>query len=396
MAEKKHIPAIRFKGFNDEWELRKLEDITNFLDEQRKPLESGIRKSGPYPYYGASGVIDFVKDYLFDEELILLSEDGANIIDRNYRVCFLANGKYWVNNHAHVLKSKDNYSNAFLCESLERLNYEKYNTGTAQPKLNQEVCRNIVISTPNVAEQTKIGSYFQNFDKLISLHQAKVDKLVNLKKAMLEKMFPKDGAHVPEIRFKGFDGAWEKSRFGDCVLIQRGGSPRPIESFITNEENGINWIKIGDVSKASRYITKTKEKIIPSGEKYSRRVYAGDLILSNSMSFGRPYIMAIEGCIHDGWLVIRDENKLFNLEYLLQLLSSDFMLEQYKALASGGVVINLNSELVQSTTVYVPILAEQEKIGAYFQNLDNLIALHQTELDKLNNLKKACLEKMFV
>jgi type I restriction enzyme S subunit len=252
------------------------------------------------------------------------------------------------------------------------------------------------ISIPEPSEQTQIGSYFQNLDKLISLHQAKVNKLVNLKKAMLEKMFPKPGADVPEIRFKGFEGAWGKKRFGECVLIQRGGSPRPIENFITNDEKGINWIKIGDVSTTSRYITKTKEKIIPAGEKHSRRVYAGDLILSNSMSFGRPYIMAIEGCIHDGWLVIRDENKLFNLEYLLQLLSSDFMLKQYKALASGGVVINLNSELVQSTIVYVPNVEEQEKIGSYFQNLDKLITLHQSELAKLNHLKKACLEKMFV
>jgi len=189
---------------------------------------------------------------------------------------------------------------------------------------------------------------------------------------------------------------WEQRKFGDCVLIQRGGSPRPIEDYITNDENGVNWIKIGDVAAGSRYITSTKEKIKPEGVKKSRCVEVGDLILSNSMSFGRPYIMQINGCIHDGWLLIRDEKKMFDLEYLLQLLSSDYMFNQYKALAAGGVVNNLNSELVQSTIAMIPSLPEQVVIGKFFSKLDNLITLHQRELEKLKNLKKACLEKMFV
>ncbi len=200
---------------------------------------------------------------------------------------------------------------------------------------------------------------------------------------------------VPQIRFKGFSGEWDIKKFGECVLIQRGGSPRPIENFITNNENGINWIKIGDVSTGSRYITQTKEKIIPEGEKHSRKVLIGDLILSNSMSFGRPYIMAIEGCIHDGWLLIRDEKKIFNLEYLLQLLSSEHMINQYKALASGGVVINLNSELVQSTNVFIPNKKEQTKIGDYFQRLDKLIEQKEKKYQKLKQFKKAMLSKMF-
>ena len=200
---------------------------------------------------------------------------------------------------------------------------------------------------------------------------------------------------VPELRFRGFSGEWEVKKFGACVLIQRGGSPRPIENFITNDENAINWIKIGDVSTASRYITKTKQKIIKEGEKHSRNVYKGDLILSNSMSFGRPYIMEIDGCIHDGWLLIRDEKNMFNLEYLLQLLSSDYMINQYKALAAGGVVINLNSELVQSTNVFIPDVKEQTKIGNYFQNLDKLIEQKEKKYQKLKQLKKAMLEKMF-
>lgn len=161
--------VLRKKKVND-WEQRKLGEVVEFLDTMRKPLEGAKRISGPYPYYGASGIVDYVDGYLFDEELILLSEDGANITDRNYPVCFLASGKYWVNNHAHVLKTKEGNENNFICNSLERKDYKQYNTGMAMPKLNQEVCKGIPISCPTFAEQKKIGDYFRRLDHLITLH----------------------------------------------------------------------------------------------------------------------------------------------------------------------------------------------------------------------------------
>lgn len=157
--------------FINVWEQRKLEDVVEFLDTMRKPLEGAKRTPGPYPYYGASGIVDYVDGYLFDEELVLLSEDGANITDRNYPVCFLASGKYWVNNHAHVLRTKDGNENNFICNSLERKDYKQYNSGMAMPKLNQEVCRSIPISCPSFDEQKKIGDYFRNLDNLITLHR---------------------------------------------------------------------------------------------------------------------------------------------------------------------------------------------------------------------------------
>lgn len=153
------------------WEQRKLEDVVEFLDTIRKPLEGAKRTPGPYPYYGASGIVDYVDGYLFDEELVLLSEDGANITDRNYPVCFLASGKYWVNNHAHVLRTKDGNENKFICNSLERKDYKQYNSGMAMPKLNQEVCRSIPINCPSFDEQKKIGAYLNNLDNLITLHR---------------------------------------------------------------------------------------------------------------------------------------------------------------------------------------------------------------------------------
>ena len=200
---------------------------------------------------------------------------------------------------------------------------------------------------------------------------------------------------TPKIRFKGFTDPWEQRKFNELVIIERGGSPRPIDKFITNDVNGLNWVKIGDAPQQGNYITKTAEKIIPEGLSKTREVHPGDLILSNSMSFGKPYIMAINGCIHDGWLLIRDTNKVFDLKFLCQMLGTEQMLSQYKALAAGSTVNNLNKELVGNTNVTVPNIKEQQQIGEYFSNLDSLITLHQRKYNKLLNVKKSMLEKMF-
>lgn len=184
---------LRFKDKNGNnypnWEKKKLEDIAIFLDNKRKPLEQSERIHGKYPYYGASGIIDYINDYIFDEELVLLSEDGANIIDRNYPICYIATGKYWVNNHAHVLKVKSQYVNKFICESLEQLNYTKYNTGTAQPKLNQDVCRKIILSIPCLEEQTKIANFLSTFDRKLENQKAQLEHWKQIKKGLLQQMF---------------------------------------------------------------------------------------------------------------------------------------------------------------------------------------------------------------
>ena len=204
-----------------------------------------------------------------------------------------------------------------------------------------------------------------------------------------------ENAKKPQIRFKGFTDAWEQRKFSETVLIERGGSPRPIDDYITNESNGLNWIKIGDAPLQGNYITKTAEKIKLEGLSKTRKVIPGDLILSNSMSFGRPYIMAIEGCIHDGWLLIRNNKNIFDLNFLCHLLGTTQMINQYKALAAGSTVNNLNKELVGNTNINLPQKMEQSILGKFLTNLDNLITLHQRKLDKLKNIKKSMLEKMF-
>ena len=204
-----------------------------------------------------------------------------------------------------------------------------------------------------------------------------------------------DNEKKPALRFKGFTDPWEQRKFSELVQIERGGSPRPIDDFITDAPNGLNWVKIGDAPTQGNYITKTAEKIRPEGLSKTREVHPGDLILSNSMSFGKPYIMGIDGCIHDGWLLIRNTYGVFDLTFLCHLLGTPQMLSQYRSLAAGSTVNNLNKELVGNTVVTIPSITEQRVLGDYLEQLDTLITLHQRKYEKLVNIKKSMLDKMF-
>ena len=169
---------------------------------------------------------------------------------------------------------------------------------------------------------------------------------------------------------------WCWQRLGDINDIARGGSPRPIKDYLTDDEDGVNWIKIGDTSKDEKYINSVKEKIRVEGVKKSRMVHKGDFLLTNSMSFGRPYILNVDGCIHDGWLVISPKGNAYNADFLYYLLSSTFAYDQFAEVASGGVVTNLNSDKVADTMFPLPPLPEQYRIVAkieeLFTSLDNI------------------------
>jgi type I restriction enzyme S subunit len=187
---------------------------------------------------------------------------------------------------------------------------------------------------------------------------------------------------------------WPQVKIGDVCIVERGGSPRPIDKYITDSEDGINWIKIGDTDD-SMYITSTAQKIIPEGAKKSRYVQPGDFLLSNSMSFGRPYILKIDGCIHDGWLVLRDKNGLFDKRFLYYYLSAPVTYQKFKSLAVGGVVNNLNSEMVRNVEVPLPALNEQAQIATVLDKLSGLISLRKQQLAKLDELVKARFMEMF-
>ena len=176
---------------------------------------------------------------------------------------------------------------------------------------------------------------------------------------------------------------WAWVKLGKVCVIARGGSPRPIKEYITTAEDGVNWIKIGDTEKNGKYISSTAEKIKPSGVSKSRMVHVGDFLLTNSMSFGRPYILKVDGCIHDGWLVISQINKIFDQDYLYWMLSSNYAYMQFCGKVSGAVVKNLNSDKVANSVFPLPPLAEQKRIVAKIEELLPYIDRYEQAWSKL-------------
>ena len=336
----------------------------------RRIFKEQTSENGEIPFYKIGtfgGEADaFISRELFEEYKakyqypkkgdILISASGS--IGRT--VVFTGKNEYFQDSNIVWLNHDKHLDNSFLKCFYSIVKWAGIEGSTIKRLYNDNIL-NTAITLPSVEEQQKIGAYFENLDNLITLHQREFAFLCKEKSK----------------KFRYIKNAWEQRKFSDLVQIERGGSPRPIDDFITDSPDGLNWVKIGDAPAQGNYITKTAEKIKPEGLSKTREVHPGDLILSNSMSFGKPYIMGIDGCIHDGWLLIRNTYKAFDLTFLCHLLGTPQMIIQYKSLAAGSTVNNLNKELVGNTVVTIPTIKEQRVLGQYLETLDNLITLHQ-------------------
>ena len=201
--------------------------------------------------------------------------------------------------------------------------------------------------------------------------------------------------NVPNLRFREFNEQLVYTSFGHIMKLYRGSSPRPIINYVTTDKSGLNWIKIGDMPSTGNRVFFCKERINKEGSKKSRAVYKGDIILSNSMSFGKPYILEIDGFIHDGWFVIRDYQNYIDKTYLCQLLSSDVVQKQYKSTAAGGVVKNISSDLVNSVKFHLPSIMEQRKIARFLELIDQKIEVQIKIIDTLSSQKKQIRNLLF-
>ena len=253
----------------------------------------------------------------------------------------------------HSVFNKD-YLYYLLSSPVMYSRFEQLAVGGVVNNLNTSLVKNVIVPIPDKQTQQDIALELDKINELIDIKNKQLQDLVNIGQGMFYELFGD-----PVINEKG----WPVNKLGDLCSIERGGSPRPITDYITDSEDGINWIKIGDATEGDMFITSTKEKIRPEGMKKSRFVHKGDFILSNSMSFGRPYILDIDGCIHDGWLVIHDGNGVFDKVFLYHMLSHPSMYAQFKNMAVGGVVNNLNSKMVRNVKVFVPSLAHQQSFS---------------------------------
>ena len=380
-------PKIRFRKFNNKWKKNKLDKVVDFFDNQRIPIDSSERKSGPYPYYGASGIIDYVDGYIFSGEYVLLAEDGANIILRSSPIAYLSKGKFWLNNYAHIMRMKTG-SNEFLIQLLEKQNYEKYNTGTAQPKLNGEVVKNITLHFPSDNEQSAIGSLFRTIDELLSSYKDNRANYQSLKATMLSKMFPKAGQTVPEIRFDEFEGEWEIKRADEIFksVSEKNRASLPvlsasqIEGMVLRDEIGID-IKYDEATLNNYKVVKPGQFVI------HLRSFQGGFALSK-----------LEGITSPAYTIIDFIDKANNLpDFWNSILTSRDFIKRLETVTYGirdGKSISFKD--FSSLKFVFPEFKEQQAIGVYFSNLDNLINSYQEKISQLETLKKKLLQDMFI
>ena len=384
---KKKVPELRFKGFTDDWEERKLSDIADRFDNLRVPITASERKSGDTPYYGANGIQDYVEGFTHDGEFILVAEDGANDL-KNYPVQYV-NGKVWVNNHAHVLQGKNTITdNKFLMNSIKNFNIEPFLVGGGRAKLNADVMMKLNILLPTFDEQEKIGSFFKQLDDTIALHQRKLDLLKEQKKGFLQKMFPKNGSKVPELRFAGFADDWEQRKAGDIFknVSDKGYSDLPVLSA-SQELGMIRRDEIGIDIKYDEASTKNYKRVQPGQFVIHLRSFQGGFAWSD-----------IEGITSPAYTVLNyKEPNRYNSDFWKVVLTSPTFITRLETVTYGirdGRSISYTD--FSSLKLTAPSLTEQQKIGSFFKQLDDTIALHQRKLDLLKEQKKGFLQKMFV
>ncbi len=246
--------------------------------------------------------------------------------------------------------------------------------GGSLSRANPKAVANIQIPLPPLEIQREIVEEIEGYQRVIDGARAVVDNW----RARVD-----------------VDPAWPVVELGEVCVIERGASPRPIREFVTDSPVGVNWVKIGDVAVGSKYITETKERITSEGAALSRRVKPGDLILSNSMSFGRPYILAIEGCIHDGWLLLRDLAESVDRDFLYHILGADMVAEQFSLAATGGVVNNLNSKIVRGAEIPLPPLTTQQAIVAEIEREQAIVDSNRELIERFEKKIEAAIGRVW-
>ncbi|MGV2848331.1 restriction endonuclease subunit S [Limosilactobacillus fermentum] len=377
------VPQIRFNGYSDDWEERKLSDIADRFDNLRVPITASDRKPGDTPYYGANGIQDYVEGFTHNGEFILVAEDGANDL-KNYPVQYV-NGKVWVNNHAHVLQGKKTITdNKFLMNAIKNFNIEPFLVGGGRAKLNADVMMKLNILLPTFVEQEKIGSLFSLLDKTIALHQRKLDLLKEQKKGYLQKMFPKNGAKVPELRFAGFADDWEQRKLGEVATFINGRAYKQNELL---DSGKYKVLRVGNFYTNDSWYYSNLEL----ADKYY--IDKGDLVYTWSATFG-PHIWDGEKVIYHYHIWKIELSESLDRDFTLQILEAD----EAKLLANtnGSTMIHVTKKDMESKVISLPNIEEQKQIGSYLMKFDSLIALHQRKLDLLKEQKKGFLQKMFV
>ena len=380
MINDKKIPEIRFSGFTDAWEQRKLGEITNI-----KTGSSDLQDSdddGEYPFFVRSENIERSNRYIFEGEAILIPGEG-----RLGDIYHYINGKF--DYHQRVYKISDfedlvtdgKFVLYYLQQNFKR-HALKFTVKATVDSLRLPMLLDFEVKLPSLEEQKKISALFYNLDNLITLHQRECDLLLKTKKSYLQKMFPKNGEDKPEIRFVGFNDAWEQCLLGNVAKITMGQSPNS-ENYTENPSDYILVQGNADMKEGrvvprvwTTQVTKTADK--------------GDLILSVRAPVGDIGKTDYDVVLGRGVAAIKGN------EFLFQSLGKMKQNGYWTKLSTGSTFESINSNDIKEAQILLPSIEEQAKIGAFFSAIDTLLTLHQRELDSLKDMKKSLLQQMFI
>ncbi len=397
-------PRIRFRGFTEDWEQCKLGDLYKRVNE---------RNDGTL---GRDKWISVAKMYFQDPDKVQSNNlDTRTYVMKKGDIAFEGHpnnefkfGRFVLNDIGTGIISElfpiyrpiteydlDFWKYAIQLERVMAPIFAKSITssGNSSNKLDHNHFLNQELLVPNIEEQKKIGTLLSLLSKNITLHQHKLKKLNLAKKALLQKLFPRNGSQFPVVRFKGFTDAWEQRKLGDLAEIVRGASPRPISDpkwFDNNSDVG--WLRIADVTAQDGRIRYLEQKISELGQEKTRVVKIPHLLLSIAATVGKPVINYVPTGVHDGFLIFL--NPKFNILYTFWWL--EMFREKWNKYGQPGSQVNLNSDLVKNQVINIPNEKEQEKISSFLESLDKIITLHQRKLEKLQEVKKGLLQKMFV
>ena len=408
MQDNEKKPALRFKGFTDPWEQRKLGEICDFITKGATPTTYGFSwQPDGVPFFRNDSIKDNV--FVFGE-FSYISEAANEVLKRSEvhgndiliaitgdigKVGIIPDTVEKANINQHIARVRIRkealpyFVYQYLASDDTQKEYQKIKTGLSMPQLSLEQVRDIVVKIPEFNEQGKIADCLRRIDTLITLHQRKHEKLVNIKKSMLDKMFPPNGVSVPEIRFKGFTDPWEQRKLGDITVelseyaTQELGLP-----LLTSSRSGLMYQDEYRDSRTTKS-TETLFSVVPVGTCTYRHMSDDDVFHMN--------INTLEKGLVSREYPVFEASKGNNLEFLVQHINSS---EEFKAFCAeqkkGGTRTRLYYNTLCQFTVRVPALKEQAQISQCLKKLDTLITLHQRKLEKLQNIKKSCLEKMFV
>ena len=385
MTEQAKVPAIRFAGFTDPWEQRKFSEIVDVCSgRDYKHLDEG-----PIPVYGTGGYMTSVSEALsHNRDAIGIGRKGT--IDKPY----LLKAPFWTVDTLFYAIPKSDINLEFALCSFLNVDWKSKDESTGLPSLSKESINETVLSVPNVVEQNHLGNFFADLDRLITLHQRKYDKLVILKKSMLEKMFPKDGESVPEIRFAGFTDPWEQRKLED------------IANRVTRKNEGESDLPLtissqyGLVDQRTFFNNQVASKDM-SGYYLLRK---GEFAYNKSTSGDSPWgavkrlVRYEKGCVSTLYICFGLDGA--DPDFLVTYYETDRWYKAVQMIAAEGArnhgLLNIApNDFFDTALILPPSREEQELIGLFFARLDNLITLHQRKLELLQNIKKSLLDKMF-